>query len=259
MLVYDRQALAHLAHMRLIHSLRGKWLRLLRAFGYAGDAKFFGVRFPIRLAPSATVVADLDAQRYERAETLLVRRYLPAGATVLELGGSLGVISSVILSRSPRRLVSYEAVPDFAAVAREVVGLNHPHAGYTLVNEAIGPIGLSEISFYWATQCSLAGSAGTAGTEGLKLLRVPAVDLSTAISRHAIERGAWLVADIEGMEFELLLNQSNAFAHFDGVIVECHSGEQAGRHRDQREVEGLLSGLGFHLLKRIGPVICMSR
>ena len=259
MRVYAFGPAAILLAMRLLHSLRGKWLRLLRACGYRGDARFFGVRFPVRLAPSAAVIAHLDAQRYERAEALLVRRHLPPGAMVLELGGSLGVISSVILSRRPGRLVSYEAVPAFAAVAREVVGLNHPGADYVCVNEAIGPVGVAEVSFHWSPGHSLAGSAGTAATAGLDRLRVPAVDLATAAGRHGLGPGAWLVADIEGMEFELLENQPDAFALFDGVIMECHGGEQAGKFRDQREVEALLTRLGFRLLSRMGPVICMVR
>jgi hypothetical protein len=87
----------------------------------------------------------------------------------------------------------------------------------------------------------------------------PAVDLRTAVTRHHIAEGAWLVADIEGMEFELLLNQAEAFAPFAGIIIECHTGEHAGRHHDQCEIEAMLAELGFRLLRRMGPVICMAR
>jgi len=245
--------------MRLLHSLRGRLLALMRRCGHRGDAVFFGVRVPVALMPSPTIVGHLDAQRYERAETLLVREFLPAGATVLEFGGSLGVVSSVILGRQPSRLVSYEAVPAFAAVARKVVAHNFPQADYVCVNEAVGPVGVTEVAFNWSPEHSLAGSAGTAACEGLGLIRVPAVDLRTAVMRHHIAEGAWLVADIEGMEFELLLNQAEAFAPFAGIIIECHTGEHAGRHHDQREVETMLASVGFRLLRRIGPVICMAR
>jgi hypothetical protein len=61
------------------------------------------------------------------------------------------------------------------------------------------------------------------------------------------------------MEFELLLNQGAAFAIFDGIIMECHSGNFAGAERDQTFAESLLKGLGFRLRQRIGPVICMTR
>lgn len=245
--------------MRLLHSLRGRCLMLMRICGYQGDALFFGVRFPVRLAPSPTIIRHLDAQRYERAETLLVRQFLPPGATVLELGGSLGIVSSVILGGRPLRLVTYEAVPAFAVIGRQVVAHNFPSADYVCINEAVGPVDVPEVTFHWSPDQSLAGSAGTASSEGLGLIRVPAVDLASAVARHGIAPGAWLVADIEGMEFELLLNQSGAFAPFAGVIMECHDGEYAGRHRDQREVETMLASVGFRLLRRIGPVICMAR
>jgi hypothetical protein len=155
--------------------------------------------------------------------------------------------------------VTYEAVPAFAVIGRQVVAHNFPSADYVCINEAVGPVDVPEVTFHWSPDQSLAGSAGTASSEGLGLIRVPAVDLALAVARHGIAPGAWLVADIEGMEFELLLNQSGAFAPFAGVIMECHDGEYAGRHRDQREVETMLASVGFRLLRRIGPVICMAR
>lgn len=231
----------------------------MRRFGYAGDARFFGIRFPVRLAPTPVIIADLDAHRFERAEALLVRRYLPAGVEVLELGGSMGVISSVVLSRRPKRLVSYEAVPDLAQIARRVVGLNHPLADYCLENRAVGGSGDREVSFAWSAGTPLAGAAGAPASSEQACLRVPAEDLPTIVKKHNLGPGTWLVSDVEGMEFELLLNQGAAFATFDGVIMECHSGDFAGAERDQAFAESLLTRLGFRLRQRIGPVICMTR
>jgi len=245
--------------MRLLHSIRGKCLRLLRALGYRAAARHFGVLFPLRLAPSSAIIGQLDAQRYERAETLLVRKHIPPGVVVLELGGSLGIVSSVILHRRPSRLVSYEAVPELAAIAREVVALNHPSADYLCVNKAVGPSGVSETTFFWSPELSLAGSSEVSGAKGLVSLVVPSVDLSHVLAEHRIGEGAWLVADIEGMEYELLQNQTSALRSFAGVIIECHTSEQGGRFWTRQDAENMLADQGFRMIQRIGPVICMVR
>lgn len=245
--------------MRLAHSIRGRCLAVLRACGYRGDALHYGVRFPVRLAPTPAILADLDAQRFERSETRLIRQFLPRDVDVLELGGSLGVTSCVILSRGVRRLVSYEAVPALAAIGRQVVAHNHPGADFLSVNRAIGLRGETHAAFCWSADSPLTGALGAAPSCRLTELCVPADDLAAACEKHGIGPGAWLVCDVEGMEFELIERQSAALERFAGVIMECHSGDFAGRRRDQSEAEALLAAQGFLLRKRLGQVVCMTR
>lgn len=141
---------------------------------------------------------QLDALSYEAKEAQYIRAYLPAGVEVLELGASLGIGSSVIPGRRPARLVSYEAVGPLADVARQVVAHNHPAAPWGLIH------------------CAVAAESAKAP------VRVPAVSLAGAIARYRMPVTAWLVMDIEGMEWELARHQAAALRHFDGIIVECH-------------------------------------
>jgi len=245
--------------MRLLHSIKGKFIAAMRACGHKGDASHFGVRFPAHLAPNRAALASLDSQRFERAETLLVRRFLPRGSDVLELGGSMGVVSSVILGCGPRRLVSYEAVPELAAIGRQIVALNHPSADYLSVNRAICGEDTAEVVFYWSFELPLSGSTSDLSIAGMKEVRVPADTLAHACERHGFRPGAWLVCDVEGMEWDLLQKQADALRLFDGIIIECHTGTFGGRNRHQAEVESELAALGFRLRQRIGPVICMTR
>ena len=93
----------------------------------------------------------------------------------------------------------------------------------------------------------------------MKEVRVPADTLAHACERHGFRPGAWLVCDVEGMEWDLLQKQADTLRIFDGIIIECHTGTFGGRNRHQAEVESELAALGFRLRQRIGPVICMTR
>ena len=133
--------------MRIIASVKWRLLALARACGYQGSPRLFGVVVPLRLVPSKVVLGQLDAGSYEAKEARYIQAYLPAGATVLELGASLGVVSSIILGRKPERLISYEAVGPLGDIARRVVAYNHPAAPWELVHCAIAAEGVDEVSF----------------------------------------------------------------------------------------------------------------
>ena len=83
---------------------------MARACGYRGNPRLFGVEVPLALVPNRNILGQLDALSYEAKEARYIQAHLPAGAEVLELGASLGIVSSIILGRRPSRLVSYEAV-----------------------------------------------------------------------------------------------------------------------------------------------------
>ncbi len=244
--------------MRIWSSLRWRALALARACGYRGNPRLFGVEVPLALVPSRIILGQLDACSYEAKEARFIQAYLPPGAEVLELGASLGIVSSIIhLGRRPARLVSYEAVGPLAAVARQVVAHNHPAAPWELVHCAVADEGVSEVAFDWSPEYTQGGSV--ARSEGSARLRVPAASLGAVIARHALPDTAWLVMDIEGMEWELARRQAAALRHFAGIVVECHDVEDAGRTVPHVEVAGALVAAGFDLVARRGQVSVLGR
>lgn len=243
--------------MRIWSSLRWRALALARACGYRGNPRLFGVEVPLALVPSRIILGQLDACSYEAKEARFIRAYLPPGAEVLELGASLGIVSSIILGRRPARLVSYEAVGPLATAARQVVAHNHPAAPWELVHCAVADEGVSEVAFDWSPEYTQGGSV--ARSEGSARLRVPAASLAAVIARHGLPKTAWLVMDIEGMEWELARRQAAALRHFAGIIVECHDVKDGGRTVPHVEVVGALVAAGFDLVARRGQVSVLRR
>ena len=243
--------------MRIIASVKWRLLALARACGYQGNPRLFGVVVPLRLVPSKVVLGQLDAGSYEAKEARYIQAYLPAGATVLELGASLGVVSSIILGRKPESLISYEAVGPLGDIARQVVAHNHPAAPWELVHCAIAAEGVDEVSFDWSPEYT---QGGTVADESAKsLIRVPAVSLAGAIARHRLPSTAWLVMDIEGMEWELARHQAKALHHFDGIIVECHDIKEGNRSIPHAEVLAEILKAGFTVVARRGQVSVLRR
>ncbi|MEN9815562.1 MAG: hypothetical protein RLZZ412_1544 [Verrucomicrobiota bacterium] len=243
--------------MRIWSSLRWRALALARACGYRGNPRLFGVEVPLALVPSRIILGQLDACSYEAKEARFIRAYLPPGAEVLELGASLGIVSSIILGRRPARLVSYEAVGPLTNVARQVVAHNHPAAPWELVHCAVADEGVSEVAFDWSPEYTQGGAV--ARSEGTARLRVPAASLAAVIARHGLPETAWLVMDIEGMEWELARRQAAALRHFAGIIVECHDVKDGGRSVPHVEVVGALVAAGFDLVARRGQVSVLRR
>lgn len=243
--------------MRIIASVKWRLLALVRACGYQGSPRLFGVVVPLRLVPSKVVLGQLDAGSYEAKEARYIQAYLPVGATVLELGASLGIVSSIILGRKPYRLISYEAVGPLGDIARQVVAHNHPAAPWELVHCAIAAEGVDEVSFDWSPEYT---QGGTVADESAKsLIRVPAASLVGAIARHRLPSTAWLVMDIEGMEWQLARRQADALRHFAGIIVECHDIQDGDRQVAHAEVLTAIVQVGFSLVARRGQVSVLRR
>jgi FkbM family methyltransferase len=173
------------------------------------------------------------------------------------LGASLGIVSSIILGCRPSRLISYEAVGPLTEVARQVVAHNHPSAPWTLVHCAIAGEGVAEVSFDWSPAHTQGGSV--AAEPAKSHLRVPAESLAAAIARHQLSTSAWLVMDIEGMEWSIARQQAAALRHFTGIIVECHDIREGGRTIPHEEVVAELAKAGFDIIARRGQVSVLLR
>ena len=246
--------------MRIYASMKWRILAMARMWGYRGDPRLFGVEVPLRLVPSDVIRRQLDAGSYEAKEARFIQEYLPPGSEVLELGASLGIVSSIILGRRPSRLVSYEAVPGLVDIARQMVAHNHPDAPWELVHCAIAAEGVTEVSFAWSSEYTQGGSVarGPGAGEGATLL-VPAASLAGVIERHGLPSSAWLVMDIEGMEWELARRQAAGLRHFAGIIVECHDITDGGRHVSHAQVLEEITRAGFDIVDRRGKVSVLMR
>lgn len=239
--------------MRILASVRWRILALARRLGYAGNPSLHGVEVPLAAVVAPSLLARLDSGMYEEKEISLIRRFLPPGSDVLELGASMGVVSAFILGLTPRRLVSYEAVPELAARARQVVAHNHRADNWELVNAAVVPRPAPTATFHWNPAVSDSGSL--ASGRGMSEVVVSALTLGQILDRHGFGPGAWLVMDIEGAEHDVIRHVGVELDRLDGLILEAH--DTPDRRAD--DAIRALQEKGFKLLGRRHRVAALGR
>jgi FkbM family methyltransferase len=188
----------------------------LTIFGYV---KIDGIKLPFYEITETSRLHLLNGT-YEDVERNFVRNYITTSAYVVELGASIGVISCHILQKRPTKLLSFEAVAQWAKIARLTVGLNFKNPPFELVEMAIAPVGQSGVAFKYDAQENLGGLVVPVSDSGS--ITVPALSLYDVNSNYGVPPNAWLVMDIEGMEWDIAKYQSDALRRYEGVIVECH-------------------------------------
>jgi FkbM family methyltransferase len=211
-----------------------------------------GARIPLDSISSSGTAARLLFGLYERAETYAVGHFLPPDFDVIELGASLGVITCLIAGRvrPPKRIIALEANPDLAHRARKVVEFNGFH-NVTIVPKALA-YGSSSVAFCPGDQ--LSGRLG----EGPEAIEVPAVTLADVVRTEQLDRFV-LVADIEGAEIAMLINEDKVLLNCQMLIIEMDGGFYEGRRYCADDVEALILSHGFNRIYRHGPVAAFGR
>lgn len=166
--------------------------------------------------------ADLFWGFYEGYEIDFVRRFLPNNRDVIELGSSLGVVSSHIAARlDPRcRLIGVEANIALIPLAAKNVRQNSPLIDVTFLHGAIDyASGRETVLFHVGeTQWSHVAESG---------LSVPRLTLSHIIRTHHVGEFT-LVCDIEGAELGVLTQDQDALTRCAVVIIELHDTAEVG-------------------------------
>ena len=226
-------------------------------------ARVLGDRIPHRgltIDTSSPVVdpetkAALLVNGYESAEFRFVQRYLPVDCDVIELGGSLGVVSCTIRRRiaADRRQIVVEADPRLATVLRRNLAINDCARGVEIVEAAISYAGGATVQFALGERSDSGRIAADAS--GLPTIEAPVVTLSQLIERHGLTDFA-LVCDIEGVEWRIVEHDLDALAKARLIIMETHGVPGHGSHDDL--VAAIVATGRFGLLDRYGPVVVLQ-
>lgn len=200
---------------------------------------------------------------YESAELRFVRQHLRRDLDVVELGASIGVVSSCIARKLEpgRRLVCVEANPGLLGLLAENLRANAPTRDVSLRHGAIAydrppgsdvPLALGETN----VASRLAGSQGGPST---RIAQVPALTLGQVLRDECYGRYT-LVSDVEGAEAEILLRDGAALRTCAQILIELHDTQVGGRQLGIADLLGLLTGEhGFVLRDRHGPVCVLER
>jgi len=187
-----------------------------------------------------TIKAMIFWRLYENAEITLVRRFLRRDLDIVELGSSLGVVSSHIAHLTPpaHKLICVEANPQLVDIIRTNVHLAAPSREVWVQNRAIA-YGTADSEVSLRGDSTLSGRITAHKMPDPLSQRVKAVTLSQILAEHSIQEYA-LVADIEGAEWQMFQSDGFALQNCRQVIIELHDAAATRQGKDIPEMLRML-------------------
>lgn len=167
--------------------------------------------------------------RYEEAERRLVDAYLDPNLPVIELGGSLGVLSAYIARhlspQTPYWVV--EANPDLIEICAQNANTQSRTLPVQVHNYAIA-YGATSVSFAKSQNVHISRLASDTAPGNVD---IAARTLQQMVSAMGATDSYSLIMDIEGAEYDVFENDRGAFQSCQLCVVEIHPHifEQQGR------------------------------
>lgn len=188
--------------------------------------------------------------KYEREEAEFIGRYLPAGAPVIELGGSLGIVSGLIRSRlepaTPH--IVLEANPDIIEICRRNAG--DDAAVTTVVN---GALAYDAPTVRFPIGGNIHANRLGAADHG-RVAEVEALTLAALWHRLGSPAGFSLVSDVEGAELDMVRREPEIVARAGLIVMELHPTAYPQGRQDETALLSAIDGMGFELLERLSDV-----
>jgi FkbM family methyltransferase len=195
------------------------WIRLqVLSKEHKQEVRLDGCIFDLTGIPNGSTKLQLITNQYESSERQAVLRYLKRDIPVIELGGSMGVVACVTnkLLKDPAAHVVVEANP--MAIPRLEQNRKLNGRGFQIVNRAIA---------YGSDLVTFSPSAELAGTSITRPGDQPSVTVqAVTLGELARDRGFKrfsLVCDIEGLEYDLVCQESDILKNADTIIMETHA------------------------------------
>lgn len=200
--------------------------------------------------------AALFFRGYESGEYRFIEKFIHSDIDVVELGGSIGVMSSIIRRKlaPSRKLVTVEADPRLAVLLADNLSRNGLRDGVVITQKAISYSDEPTVTFAQG-ETSVGGKLAEAG-DTRPTFTVPAITLATLIEENGISDYA-LVSDIEGVEWSMIEGDLDALARARVIVMETHS--QGDEAREAGLIDSLVKAGNFTVAGRHGPVLVLTR
>ena len=195
-----------------------------------------GIRLPLGPNISPRVTYEILTARYEIAERRILAACLEPSDRVLEIGAGIGLLSTFCAQRiGSDRVIAFEANPALIAVIRRTYALNglNPDLRNAILGAGGGTTAFYVNRDFWSSS-TVRRSASD------KLVEVPNADFAETVRSF---RPTFLVVDIEGGEFDLLMDAS-----LDGIqkiAIELH--ERVIGPEKTETVRQRIRGAGFRV------------
>jgi FkbM family methyltransferase len=155
---------------------------------------------------------------YELPERRLVKEHLPRSATVLEMGGCIGVVSCTINRNldNPEKHLVLEANPHLIPALQKNRAINH--CSFVIKNAVISALPSVRISTGKIMDSNTLAGLSEDGGETIDVT-------STSVSEMQQEMNCVfdaIVMDIEGAEYDFMKENEQLLPQIDALMVEMH-------------------------------------
>jgi FkbM family methyltransferase len=193
---------------------------------------------------------------YESAEYRLIREFLRPDLPVIELGSSIGAISSTIARKlNPgQHLICVEANPFIISALERNLERNASHISVEVVHAAVS----------YEDKTVAFGVAGNNLTSGIchesasEATTVPAITLEALVIKGG-RKPYQLVADIEGGEVAVLMHDRETLRRCQLIVMELHDTGFNGRTYTPTDLRNLFEQQGFEVVASYGRVVACRR
>lgn len=192
---------------------------------------------------------------YESAEYRFIKAFLRPDLPVIELGSSIGAISSAIARQlvPGQRLICVEANPVLIPALRRNMARNAAHLAVEVIHAAVSYDG-RPVEFT-ITHDNLTSAVSTHSASQTRT--VPSVSLGALVAK-ADGVPYQLVADIEGAELALLTHDAESLRLCRLLVVELHHTVGNGQAYAPSDLQHLLEQRGFTVVAHYGNVVVCS-
>lgn len=235
-----------------------RWRRVRRHVSLHGwTFDFYGISVTLPEMDTPGCASALLQGKYEAEEAKLIAAHLPPDRPVIELGGSMGVVSALIASRLAETVAHtiVEANPALLEVCARNAGVaRRPLAKVQHAAVAYGgPVARFSVGGnVHANHLARAGDTAS-------VIEVKAVTLEALWQDIGAPDGFTLICDIEGAEAQMVASDSAVLAHAGMVIMEMHPAVYQGAAATEAEIMATLQASGLHLRHRLVDVGLWTR
>jgi FkbM family methyltransferase len=229
------------------------WLRLqMLARGHHKEVRIDRCTFSLEGITDGSTIIQLITRAYEAPERRAIARYARRNLPVVELGGSMGVVSCVTnrLLQNPSAHLVVEANPLAIPYLERSRTMNR--CQFEIVNRAIA-YGADSVTF--RPHASMCGNSITADGS-LPPVTVQTAQLGDLVRDRGFNRFT-LICDIEGVEYDLVFQETEVLKCADTIIMETHA-RFIGAEKNRLMIIKLES-LGFRLVDETDFVVVLRQ
>jgi FkbM family methyltransferase len=201
---------------------------------------------------SNEIVSALYFKFYESAEIRLLQKHLITSIPIIEVGASIGIVGTLCALKSNNPIYSIEANPKAIPFIEKNFALNGI-LDSVIINKAISYENSQFIEFGFG-RTNLHGSLNKSDEK----IKVETITLSELTDIYHISKYV-LLADIEGAEVQILLNENTLNERCEQILIELHDTEYLGEKYSVEDIHKIILKRGYRCLERDGNCFAYLR